>query len=525
MTGPRPLPLLLRAAAFAASLAASVAWAAPAEPALDDIVYFTVERFEVTGDNPLSSAETDALLAPYLGDQAGFLGLQNAADALQQAIRAAGFSFHRVVVPPQRARDSIELRALVFRVGAVQIEDNAHFSADNVRAMLPSLTPGQTPDSRAMKRDIQHANEHPAKRLALVMRQGETPGEIDAVVSVRDQSPHSFVLTANNRGSKETGEERLSAGYQYSNLFGLDHVVTASYTTSPGHWDDVRQYGLTYKIPLYERAADLTFVASYSDVDNGTVADFFAVTGRGTVLGAVYDHSLLGIGRYGHRVQLSLFDKAFKNDVDFLGQPVGTDVRSRPVTVQYTGEWVREAANLGLSLGLSANLPSGADNTQAAYTASRAGASTHWHTWKGGGFADVGLGGNWLLRTRLAAQYAGEPLIPGEQFGLGGAGSIRGFLPRVASSDDGVAATAELWLPKPRADLQVIAFLDGGVGWRHNSQAGEDSRPELVSAGAGLRWQPLDAVRASVDWGLVLNGTADTEAGNQRVHFTLSMVL
>lgn len=489
-----------------------------------DVVYFTVERITVTGDNPLPAEETEALLRPYLGEQAGLLGLQNAAAALEEAMRAQGYSFHRVVIPPQRGRREFELRALEFVVGAVEVEGNTHFDPDNIRAMVPSLTAGVTPDSRQLSRDLQRANRHPAKRLALTMRRSETPDAVDALLTVRDERPVTTFLSLNNRGARDTGEERITAGVQHSNLFGLDQVLTASYTTAPGHWSDVSHYGLTWQMPFNSIATDLTLIGSYSDIDSGLVADFFEVTGQGTVVGGVIEHTLLNRGRYAHRIQASAFDKQFENSVDFLGQPIGADVRTRPVSLRYDGEWLRDDGNMGFHIAWLRNLPQGSDNSAEAYEAARAGAATDWDAWQAGAFMDLRFGEGFLLRTRLSGQYAGEPLVPGEQFGLGGAGSVRGFLPRAASTDDGVAGTVELWVPPPSPKLQLLGFVDVSHGWRDEVQIGEEDELSLASLGAGMRWQPTGWLRANVDWGYVIDGVNNVESGNHRVHFNLTSV-
>ena len=205
-----------------------------AEPKEEDgVVYFTVDAFEVTGENPLGADQTRELLAPYLGEQAGFLGLANAAEVLEGAIKQEGYTFHRVIIPPQRAQGTIELRVLVFKIGDVVVEGNSVFGTESVLAMLPSLVEGQTPNSRALTRDMQRANTHPAKNLTLTMRPSDAEDRVDALITVDDRSPHRVFANANNWGSDETGQERLALGYQYANFLGRDQVVTATYTTSP----------------------------------------------------------------------------------------------------------------------------------------------------------------------------------------------------------------------------------------------------------------------------------------------------
>jgi hemolysin activation/secretion protein len=515
------------AAALALALALSApAGAAPTDAEADAALTFTVDRIEVVGDNPLSAERTEAILAPYLGEQAGLVGLQNAADALEEAMAARGYGFHRVVLPPQRTESGvIELKAVVYEVGEIRVEGNEFFAPDNVRAMMPSLRTGETPNTRTLSRDLSRANEHPAKELSLTMRRSEKPDAVDAILEVDDREPLSLFASASNRGSQETGDERLTVGVQHANVLDADHVVTASYTTSPGHWSEVSQYGLSWRMPFYDLAADLTLVGTYSDVESGTVARFFDVTGAGTSVGATWRQGLPNAGRWGQELTLSLTDTHYDNDVDFLGQPIGADVRTRPVALGYAGEWVGAGANAGLGVSLAANLSGGSDNDADAYAAARTGADEDWRVGRLNAFVDWRISGPWLLRAELDAQYAADPLVPGEQLGLGGVGSVRGFRPRETSADDGVTARVELWLPRPREDLNVLAFVDGGYGHRYQAGLGEAEEIELASAGAGLRWQPVEGLRAVFDWAVVLDGAAGVESGNHRLHFTLTTVL
>src|SRR5689334_8610001 len=86
-------------ALIALSCAALLAFA-PAARAADEPM-IEVKRFIVEGENPLSASETEALLKPHLGPHQSLTTLEAAATSLQAAIRAKGYSFHRVIVPAQ----------------------------------------------------------------------------------------------------------------------------------------------------------------------------------------------------------------------------------------------------------------------------------------------------------------------------------------------------------------------------------------------------------------------------------------
>ena len=105
-----------------------------AEPTLD------IRGFKIDGDNPLSEAQTGAVLAPFTGDKRGLSQIEAAATALERAIRAEGFVFHRVFVPVQKPVDGqISLQILRFTLDQVTMSGNEKFSTENIRASLPSL--------------------------------------------------------------------------------------------------------------------------------------------------------------------------------------------------------------------------------------------------------------------------------------------------------------------------------------------------------------------------------------------------
>lgn len=80
-------------------------------------------------------------------------------------------------------------------------------------------------------------------------------------------------------------------------------------------------------------------------------------------------------------------------------------------------------------------------------------------------------------------QVAGEALIPGEQFGLGGVHSVRGFAERELSGDDGFRASVELWPPAvPGTSLRFLLFADAG-----RVILEEQSSDAIASIGAGMR--------------------------------------
>ncbi|MBL8385351.1 MAG: ShlB/FhaC/HecB family hemolysin secretion/activation protein [Burkholderiales bacterium] len=514
----RAIPLML-----AGALAAPLAATAQGPRAVPEAA-LTVRSFAVRGDNPLGAAATAAVLAPFVGERVDIDRLEAAAQALEAAIRARGFAFHRVSVPPQTPADGVVALAVVrFVLGEVGITGNRHFDAANVRASLPALVPGAAVQAQAVARQIAIANENPSKRTSLTMRAGARADTVDAEIKVEDSDPQQVYVALNNTGRRETGMLRATAVYQHNNLFGRDHGLTASFTTSPDHLDDVRQYGVNYVVPLYALGGSVAAFYTRSDVNSGRIADFFDVRGRGEFAGLRYTHTLFKVGAYAHKLTAGIESHHFRNDVTTSlapGQPLGTDVGSRPLSLRYQGSWDVTAGSAGFFVEYLRNLDGGSGNAQAAYSANRAGASRSWESWRFGVDASRVLSRDWMLAARLRGQAAPRELIPGEQFGLGGVASVRGFRERETAGDSGYALSLELWAPSVAGGVRPFVFVDAGARRLRNPPPGQAGFDALSSVGVGMRWQWQKRLEVSLDLAGVVNGAAGgTTRGSSRLHF------
>jgi hemolysin activation/secretion protein len=526
---------------------------APGSAQVPAAITFTIERFAVEGENPLTDRETEKILAPFTGPQQGISGVEDAARALERTLVEQGFAFHRVTVPPQRAAGGVfTLRITTFRVGSVAVSGNAHFSDRAVLNSLPTLAVGEAPNSLRIARSLKQSNEHPARRVAVFLSEAETAGELNARVEVRDAKPWQVFGSLANTGNDETGDSRLSVGFQHSGVFGYDHVLTASYTTSPlHHFDDVTQVGVFYRIPLYRWAGAIEGYFTYSDVDQGTDTtgvSAFDVSGAGRFGGISYTHNLIPIGNFNHSLRLALDDRLFENNTVNLNFPDLTfdDVRTRPLSIQYSGRWEEGKRKLNFYVQAAANLPGGRHNTDSAYEANRCGldplgvcnpligtgdlVDRNWQAVRIGANTELPLFRDWSFRGRLAAQLASVPLIPGEQFGLGGVNSVRGFSEREISGESGVQLNAEIYFPSMIESLQMLAFLDYGRLQVEDPDDNALDGETVLSYGFGMRWFFRSHVGIALDVAHVLDGngsTADpamveiTEAGDTFVHVNL----
>src|ERR1700678_3079027 len=250
--------------------------AAPALGAVapgDPIRTFEITRFEVEGNSLLDAATVKSLLAGYAGKGRDFGYVERAIDALQAAYRKRGFNLVKVILPEQELNAGVvHLKVVETRIGKVRVQGNAYHDEANIRRSLPALKEGEIPNTDALSIDLRVANENPTKKDDLQLQSDAQPGVIDAVVQVADEKTWSAGAILDNYGFDPSGRDHVTAQYQNFNLWGLDHVFSAQYTTSVEDPSKLHIYGAGYHIPLYAEGDSLDLYGSYSNINAGSIS-------------------------------------------------------------------------------------------------------------------------------------------------------------------------------------------------------------------------------------------------------------
>jgi hemolysin activation/secretion protein len=321
--------LLFIAAAGALSLSAACAQtAAPAEGG----PRFAISRFEVDGASLLPPAQVQATLAPFSGPGRSFGDVRRAVEALQKAYRDRGYDVVVIQLPEQELDQGVvRVRVVEQKVGRVEVHGNQQFSTANVRASLPGLVEGTTPNIRDISASLKVANTNPAKQTTLDLETGQAPDTVDATVRVNELKPWRLGFTADNTGSPETGRTQIGLLLQHANLWGRDDVGTLQYITSAEDPSAVKVWATGYHLPLYSLGDSMDFFASYANVDSGSITAGvlnLLVSGKGRVAGVRYNHSMRQWRELSQTLILGLDWRAYTNNIDSDGTSWATTSRS-----------------------------------------------------------------------------------------------------------------------------------------------------------------------------------------------------
>lgn len=528
----------LRAGTVAGALAlygcawAQVPAATPAAPASR----IEVRSFQVSGNTLLPPALIDDTLAPFKGPRT-LEELNAAAAAVQRLYAQEGFGAVIALVPPQTPRDGqVQITVVEGKLAQVQVDGAVRTPRSQVLASLPALVAGQTPRMRDIDRQLQMANENAPRRTEVLLKPGTRQGEVDAAVSIAEQPLQRWTLELDNSGSPSTGRARVGLGWRHADITQRDDLLSLQALTSVEKPDQVKVLSAGYRRPLYAWSTTLEAFASYSDVDGGvtpTAVGNLQFNGRGRMLGLRATRLLPRWGEVDQRLTLGLDQRAYLNQCAIAGLPAGAcggageSVTVQPLLLEYGA---RAGGEYPWTLGatLIRNLRLGGSHTSAAsFEAVRTGASANYSALRLNASVGRTLFESWYVTGRMALQWTSDALVPGEQFGLGGGGIVRGYEERELTGDRGGFASLELSAPPLNvpvlSDLRLSVFAEGGsVSMVKGAQclAGK-TECSLASAGVALR-AGTAATQLQLSAGQALRDGPRTTKDHVRLHFALT---
>lgn len=528
-------PMLL-AAALPIALPAQAQTAAQT-PAPAEVIIpaprFEIRSFEVIGDTLLGAATIQRIVTPFTGSQKDFSDVQRALEALEAEYRKLGYGVVQVQLPEQDiTRGVVRFNINQPKIGKVTIEGNEFFNNDNVRRALPSVKEGSIPNSGDIARDLQIGAEHPVKQSNVLLRSGANEGLVDVNIRVTDGRPWRLITTLDDTGTSDTGYMRLGVGFQHTNLFNRDHSFSAQYVTSPTKHDQVAIYGLGYRIPYYRLNSMLEMFAGYSDVDSGTVQGLFNVSGKGSIFGARWNYYLPKWDDIEHRAFVGLDYRAYQNNVTLGGVGFVPDITVHPVSIGYSGLMRMTASEWSFNASLARNIPGGQDGDSADFNRTRLGASATYTVLRFGTAYNHAFRNEWQGRVAFSAQYTQDLLVPGEQFGIGGFDTVRGYLPREAANDKGHAVQLEMYTPNiaDKAGLsdkwraRLVGFYDFGDVKRNDPLPGEQAGKYLAGTGVGLRLTYGKAASLRLDLAQPLKAHGTRQVDDWRLNGALVLI-
>ena len=522
------LAVMLHAAAWAQ------APAAPADTAAEPT--FDILEYVVEGATVLPVETVERAVYPHLGPGRRFADVEAARKALETAYRSAGFGFAVVDIPEQNATTGvIRLAVTEGRILRTRVTGAHYFSQGYILERVAGVAEGQVPHLPTIQAQLLDVNRTADRRVTPLLRPGLQPGTTEVDLAVEDKLPAHGSVTLNNQASRNTSPTRLQLALSYDNLFQRDHGLALQAVISPEQPDEVKVLSAAYTVPLGPAGLEpLVFSATRSDSEVVAGVGSTRLFGKGSIFGL--RRSLL-LDLADNRFQLLTLGVEYKDMKDSVqaGEGAGFDtpITYLPMSLGWTGAFRQPAGDWQLGATLSGGLR-GLVNRQQEFGDKRYQAKASYallrldarHTrtlpWWG-----------LRLRAQLETQLSPDPLIANEQFVLGGAASVRGYLEAEAVGDLGLRGSLQLATPdlasqlgwKALSSASLYTFVDGAAAELRKPLPGQPWRFRLLGLGLGAQMATLGRfpVTVSLDlaWPLQKQGLLGSDG--PRAHASASI--
>ncbi len=495
-------------------------------------ILVTKIRFE--GNTAISDEELGEIAAAYENRPNTFEDLQELRHRITLLYVNRGYINSGAVIPDQRVESGEVLyRIIEGWLADITFTGNKRLRSEYVRGRL--LPGDDSPlNINQLQEKLRLLHQNPLiRKMNVELRPGLNLGEGVITARVTEETPYEIGLSFANNRSPSIGSHGAKIQVAHHNLTGWGDTLGLAYDLAEG----ADEFSAHYSLPLnyYDTSLSIYFNRSATTVVEEPF-NIIDIESKSDTFGMSVSHPLYKT--LDHTFSLSLAGEKRKSETFLLGVPFSFSAgyengKSEITVLRFSQDWQlrksREvfAARSVFSLGLDAF---GA-------TKNNSGPDGRFFTWQGQfqwarRLSDV-KGAQLLFRTDC--QLAADPLLPMEQFSVGGADSVRGYRENLMVRDNGLSSSLELRVPLfrlPLLDLsegqeegkvQLAPFFDWGYAW--NTDRHTPSQKNLSSIGLGIRWDPTSKIHAQVYWGIPMRhvDNLDNDLQDSGIHFSVSM--
>src|SRR5450830_85914 len=431
----------------------------------------TVAAVPLTKKTLLTEAQLAPAVASFVNRPLSFNDLQNAAAAVAETYRKAGWIV-RVYLPLQEIKDGVVTLQVVEAVfGQVRLEGTAptRVPFDRLVPIVGTAQPhGAALKAQAMDRALLLLDDMPGISTAGSLAPGEQANEVDLLLKIEDEKLINGQVGIDNASARSTGSARLTADLYINSPLRLGDQAVVNLMHTEGS-DYAR---LAYTVPL--GAAGWRVGANASHLRYRLVDDALAAldaSGTSTTSGVEATYPLIRARLKNLYLALNYDNKRFDNraaattitdyKIDLDGSP---NARADALTTRTGGSF-----------------------SKLRYAASRQQVLTE----------------ALALYAAFSGQATGKNLDSAEKFYLGGAYGVRAY-----PSNEGGGSEGQLFSLELRARLPENVNLTGFYDWGHVKVNHDNHFPgapalgsySLKGAGLSIAWLASFGLNLKATW-------------------------
>jgi hemolysin activation/secretion protein len=467
-----------------------------------------IKSFVFKGNTVFSTKQLQAVVAPYIGREITRAELLEARAAITKLYIERGYITSGGFL-------SLEQNQAVKRAAAVVtiqiVEGRADVNISGAPRLHSYIQAKLTKATLPLNRDhlveaLQQLQANPLiEKISAQLREGQQPYTTVLDVEVKERQTLKAEITMNNSRSPAVGTFERGISLSKANLLGWRDRLSLGYRNTDG--SNIVEVGYSVPVNLENGTVNFDYLnvsshiveKPFNKLDIRSNTRVYEFSFRQPLLEQVSSDTskefAIGLTASRQESESSLLNIPFPLSI-------GADVkgRTRISALQFFQEWTQTnehsvlLARSQLSLGIGAF-----DST------------SQFFMWRGQVAWLRPLIGKTSILLRTDLQLADGSISALEQFGLGGAATVRGYRQDNFLTDNGFLFSTEVRIPiwqEKAGELQLIPFADLGTTWNNSNKKLRDTSilqsGTLLSLGLGLQLSIGSRLMARLDWGVPL---------------------
>ncbi len=471
-----------------------------------------VTKFNFRNNQVFSTKQLTNLVAPFLNQDLSTQQFSQILEKINQFYKDAGYLFAYSTFPVNVNQDIDPNAATLIidinegTVSQINIEGGSRLQRYVRSQINAAVTPAF--NVKQLENALRWLSIDPlVKEISTEVAEGELPGQAILKIKLVAAGPIALTAGTDNSRTPSVGSWQRSLEFSHTNLSGLADRLDVSYLNTQG--SNAVQFG--YSLPVTPQQTRLSL--------SGTWA-------RSTIIEEPFN--VLDLTSNFLNIDLTLSHPLFRR---------ATDSALQEFRVGLTGSWQNSQSSI---LGQPFPVSPGADDqgntklrvlrffqtwshqgsqqvlvarSEFSFGLDALGATLNpsppdgqFFSWQGQVLWRHRLPYNLLLTSRSSLQLADRPLVPTEQFVLGGVTTVRGYRNDFLIADNGFASSLELGIPVysgSKGAVAVSAFFDFGTVWNQGDNSALLTQT-IASTGFGIQYNYSDRVSTRLDFGFPL---------------------
>lgn len=464
-----------------------------------DQMHFFLKKLDISKSAVISESELQVVTNKYQGQEVTIQDLYKIVAEINGIYQKKGYVVCQAILPEQTIKQGVvKILLIEGKTGQIFIEGNRTTKEGYIKERL-GLNKGDIANLLKLNDDLFWFNGTNDVQLRIEMKAGSVPGTTDYYVVAYEPKQQSTTLFVDNSGSDSTGEWRTGLSYTNVSLTGRRDSLSIMGLRSRGN----NSGAINYAYPINSRGTKLGLNYSSNGIEivEGMMHDL-NVKGHSSAWGASLQQPFIVTKK-----------KRLEGSIELQHQASVTNFMDFP--------WVDDQVD---DITLAMALTNYADNAvlyqRHSYTAGIYSDNILEEKRKHGRYNFAGIyqylypNRNQLM-VRVNGQYSSTNYLPSaEQFYIGGAYSVRGYVESFLGADSGFSTSIEYSVPDSYGG-NLLMFCDGGGVFGKNAFADHSA----LSLGLGYRAQVKNNVMATVSLGFPMKrGYVSHEVSKSRLH-------